>query len=164
MRSSQTCCRAHLMQVEIAGDVRNRLRRALRTAGRREIGRLLMGEQIKPGHFRVVDLTIDNETGDRAHFVRSPAAHSTALGEFFERTGNIYERFNYLGEWHSHPGFPVTPSILDAGSMMELVRGERGIDFAVLLIVRLDWWLSIASSCTLFRQGQAPSSVEILEG
>lgn len=152
------------MRVEIARDVKIKLRQALRAAGRREIGGVLMGEQIEPGHFRIVDLSMDEETGGRAHFVRSPEAHSEALDAFFRRTGNAYDRFNYLGEWHSHPGFSVAPSLQDAGSMIELVYGERGIDFAVLLIVRLEWWRSIASSCTLFRRGCAPSAVEILEG
>jgi integrative and conjugative element protein (TIGR02256 family) len=152
------------MQVDIERQVKTRLRQALRAAGRREIGGVLMGEQIVPGHFRIVDLSIDKDTGGRAHFVRSPEAHSEALEAFFQRTGNAYDRFNYLGEWHSHPGFPVTPSLQDAGSMMELVGGDRDIDFAVLLIVRLEWWFSIASSCTLFCRGFAPSAVKILEG
>lgn len=151
------------MRVEIAKEVRTRLRRALRAAGRREIGGVLMGEQIEPGHFRVVDLSIDKETGGRAHFVRSPEAHAQALDAFFQRTGNEYHRFNYLGEWHSHPGFSVTPSLQDSASMLELVHGERDIDFAVLLIVRLHWWQAIASSCTLFRRDLHPSPVEILK-
>lgn len=152
------------MKVEVADNVRRELRRALRSAGRREIGGVLMAEQIEPGHFRVVELTVDSDTGGRAHFVRSPEAHAAALETFFKRTGNAYERFNYLGEWHSHPGFPVAPSVQDAESMVALVEGERGIDFAVLLIVRLDWWHRIAASCTLFQRGHGPSGVEILEG
>lgn len=151
------------MKVEIARDVKVRLRQALRAAGRREIGGVLMGEQIEPGHFRVVDLSIDKETGSRAHFVRSPEAHLGALNAFFQRTGEAYDRYNYLGEWHSHPRFPVSPSFQDASSMTELVRGERGIDFAVLLIVRLEWWCAIRSSCTLFSRDCAPSAIEILE-
>lgn len=151
------------MRIKVADDVRSRLRSALRCAGRREIGGVLMGEQIEPGHFRIVDLSIDKEAGGRAHFVRSPEAHAEALAAFFERTGNEYSRFNYLGEWHSHPRFPVAPSVQDAASMIELVHGERGIDFAVLLIVRLHWWQSIASSCTLFCRGDDPSPVDILE-
>ena len=152
------------MRVELAAEVRTRLRRSLRVARRREIGGVLMGEQIEPGHFRIVDLSIAGETGGRAHFVRSPEAHADALDAFFRRTGDEFERFNYLGEWHSHPRFPVAPSVQDAASMTELVHGERGIDFAVLLIVRLDWWRWIASSCTLFRRGLQPSAVEILKG
>lgn len=152
------------MRVEITPGVKATLRRALCAAGRREIGGVLMGEQIEPGHFRVVDLSIDKETGGRAHFVRSPEAHADALDAFFQRTGNEYDRFNYLGEWHSHPRFHVEPSVQDAESMLELVHGERDIDFAVLLVVRLDWCWWIASSCTLFRRGHQPAAVDILQG
>jgi integrative and conjugative element protein (TIGR02256 family) len=151
------------MRVEIGDDVHARLREALKGAGRREIGGVLMGEQIEPGHFRIVDLSIDKETGGRAHFVRSLEAHAAALDAFFERTGNEYDRFNYLGEWHSHPRFAVSPSTQDAASMIELVHSERGIDFAILLIVRLQWWRSMSCSCTLFRRGLNPSPVEILQ-
>lgn len=151
------------MRVEVTNDVKKKLRLALKGARRREIGGVLMGEQVKPGHFRIVDLSIDSLTGGDAHFVRSPEAHSEALAAFFSRTGYEYDRFNYLGEWHSHPRYPVTPSDQDNASMIELVEGERGIDFAVLLIVRLDWRQTIRSSCTLYRQGNSPSVVEILE-
>lgn len=150
------------MKVEIANDVRSKLYHALMCSGRREIGGVLMGEQIEQGHFRIVDISIDSETGGRAHFVRSPGAHAVALEAFFQKTGNEYSRFNYLGEWHSHPAFSVAPSSEDISSMVELVHGERGIDFAVLLIVRLHHRRAIASSCTLFCRNMNPSSVEIL--
>ena len=68
-----------------------------------------MGEQTAPGQFRVVDLSIDEVSGERAHFVRDAEHHRGALQAFFERTGHAYERFNYLGEWHSHPGFLNRP-------------------------------------------------------
>lgn len=151
------------MQVEIADHVREKLRKALRAAGSREIGGVLMGEQITPGHFRVVDLSIDSQTGGRAHFVRSSEAHAEALSAFFRETGHQYDRFNYLGEWHSHPRFSVMPSTQDVASMLDLVEGERGIEFAVLLIVRLHWWRRISCSCTLFCRNAKPSSVDILE-
>lgn len=151
------------MQVEFVDSVKDQLRKALRAAGSREIGGVLMGEQIEPGQFRVVDLTIDSQTGGQAHFVRSSEAHAEALNAFFCETGHQYDRFNYLGEWHSHPRFPVTPSAQDVESMADLVNGERGIDFAVLLIVRLQWWRKISCSCTLFRRYFSPSPVVILE-
>jgi proteasome lid subunit RPN8/RPN11 len=151
------------MQVEIADHVKGKLRGALRAAGSREIGGVLMGEQIAPGHFRVVDLSIDSQTGGRAHFVRSSEAHAEALSAFFHETGHQYDRFNYLGEWHSHPRFAVTPSAQDVASMIDLVEGERGIEFAVLLIVRLRWWRRIFCSCTLFCRSANPSPVDILE-
>jgi len=151
------------MQVEIATHVKDKLRTALRVAGGREIGGLLMGEQIAPGHFRIVDLSIDSETGGPAHFVRSPKVHTEALSAFFHETGHQYDRFNYLGEWHSHPRFSVTPSAQDIASMIDLVEGERGIEFAMLLIVRLHWWWRISCSGTLFYRNSKPSPVDILE-
>lgn len=151
------------MRVEISEPVKDKLRRALRAAGSREIGGVLMGEQIAPGHFRIVDLSIDSETGGRAHFVRSSEAHADALSAFFRETGHQYDRFNYLGEWHSHPRFSVMPSTQDITSMIDLVEGERGIEFAVLLIVRLHWWRRISCSCSLFCRSTNPSSVDILE-
>lgn len=151
------------MQVEVTDNVREKLRKALRAAGSREIGGVLMGEQIEPGHFRIVEMSLDSQTGGKAHFVRSSEAHVEALNAFFRETGDQYNRFNYLGEWHSHPRFPVTPSTQDVESMVGLVNGERGIDFAVLLIVRLHWWRKIACSCTLFRRHFSPSPVVILE-
>lgn len=151
------------MRVEITDHVKNKLRKALRAAGSREIGGVLMGEQIAPGLFWVVDLSIDSQAGGRAHFVRSSEAHTEALSAFFLETDHQYDRFNYLGEWHSHPRFTVIPSTQDVASMIDLVEGERGIDFAVLLIVRLHWWRRISSSCTLFCRSADPSPVDILE-
>ncbi|HDX8645075.1 TPA: Mov34/MPN/PAD-1 family protein [Aeromonas dhakensis] len=151
------------MQVEIADHVKDKLRRELRYAGSREIGGVLMGEQIAPGHFRIVGLSTDNQTGGQAHFVRSPEDHAEALNAFFLKTDHQYDRFNYLGEWHSHPRFSVTPSAQDVASMIELVEGDRGINFAVLLIVRLHWWRKMSCSCTLFYKGENPSPVNIVE-
>lgn len=151
------------MRVEISSHVKEKLRKALRASGSREIGGVLMGEQIEPGHFKVVDLSIDSQTGGRAHFVRDTEAHAEALAAFFRETGHEYDRFNYLGEWHSHPRFSVIPSTQDVSSMFDLVEGERGIDFAVLLIVRLQWWRWITCSCTLFCRSAKPIPVDLSE-
>jgi hypothetical protein len=151
------------MRVEVPSPVKNELRRVLRKAGRSEIGGVLMAEQVQPGLFRIVDFSVDEKCGGDAHFVRSAEAHLEALNTFFTRTGNNYTKFNYLGEWHSHPSFPVAPSLTDQASMLALVDGERAIDFAVLLIVRLHWWHSVRYSCTLFQRGSGASPVEIVE-
>jgi proteasome lid subunit RPN8/RPN11 len=151
------------MHIEIADHVMGKLQRALKTAGPREIGGVLMGEQIALGHFRIVDLSIDSQSGGQFHFVRSPEAHAEALNAFFLETNHQYDRFNYLGEWHSHPDFSVSPSTQDIASMTDLVEGERGIEFAVLLIVKLHWWRRMSCSCTLFCRSANPSLVDILE-
>ena len=51
---------------------------------------------------------------------------------------NNYQKFNYLGEWHSHPLFSVQPSNKDHHTMRELISDPKvGANFVVLLIFRL---------------------------
>lgn len=147
------------MKVELPLPVQKRLKQYLREAGRLEIGGVLMGEQLERDHFRIVDFTVDEQRGGMAHFTRGTDQHRHALDAFFARTGADYRRFNYLGEWHSHPSFRVQPSLTDARSMLELVNGERGIDFAVLMIARLDYWISLKRSFTLFVRDGEPVPV-----
>lgn len=152
------------MKAEFPKSLRERMRKALSQARRREIGGILMAEQIEAGHFRLVDFTIDEVTGGAAHFVRSVEHHQSALSGFYERTASEYGRFNYLGEWHSHPNHLPIPSSTDIASMQALVRGERDIPFAMLLIVRTAWWRRMMVSATLFQRGRAPERIEIIEG
>jgi integrative and conjugative element protein (TIGR02256 family) len=148
--------------VEFPKALRARMRKALSRAGRREIGGVLMAEQIEAGRFRIVDFSVDTDVGGAAHFVRSVEHHHKALREFYEKTGSDFSRFNYLGEWHSHPNHLPIPSTTDVMSMESLVYGERDIPFALLLIVRRRWWSRMAMSATLFQQGRSPEPVEVI--
>jgi hypothetical protein len=65
-----------------------------------------------------------------ARLVRSPEHHAIALEAFFRKTEADYQRFNYLGEWPSHPNFPVQPSAEDVASMQGLSR--RGTQHRLL--------------------------------
>lgn len=121
-----------------------------------------MAEQLQPGTFRIVDFSIDSVTGSAAHFVRSVEHHEKTLNEFYEKTGADYSRFNYLGEWHSHPNHVPLPSSVDIASMEQLIYGERNIPFAMLLIVRKAWWRRIVCSATLFQQNSTPEPIEVI--
>ena len=136
--------------ISLPSDQRAKLGRLLRRAGRREIGGILMGEQLEHDRFRIVEFTVDETSGTAAHFVRGPEHHRAALDAFFRRTGADYRRFNYLGEWHSHPSFPVLPSAEDVATMIDLVTGERDITFAALLIVRLRCSVWIEAGCQIY--------------
>lgn len=137
------------------------LRRKLR--GRlREIGGIMVGEHVAADTFRVVDISFQKRTGTIAHFVRDPAHHKTFLEEFFARTGKDYTRFNYLGEWHSHPIFEPLPSGEDCCTMHDLVEDpDVGVNFAVLIIVRLRGWRVLELSATLFRTGVLPEGISV---
>ncbi len=151
------------MQIELVPDIDARLRQALRQAGRREIGGMLFAEQLAPGHFRLIDFSLDHFSGSHTHFRRDPHVHQKALDEFFEKTGRDFSRFNYLGEWHSHPSFSVTPSGEDRETMQSLVENRTGaISFALLLIVRLRFRLWMDYSLTTFACGYPPQRARIV--
>ena len=81
---------------------------------------------------------------------------------FFEETGRDFRRFNYLGEWHSHPYFLLHPSQEGVDTMTNLVEHSRAeITFALLLIVRLRLWMWMDYSMTVFARGYAPYEARI---
>ncbi|HEV7487312.1 MAG TPA: Mov34/MPN/PAD-1 family protein [Thermoanaerobaculia bacterium] len=111
---------------------------ALTAAGEREIGGVLMGEHLGVDDFRVTSLTIQRRGGTIARFVRAVEEAILALTRFFRETGNDFTRFNYLGEWHSHPLFPPYPSREDDSSMIRILRDNNvGANFVVLVIVKM---------------------------
>lgn len=127
-----------MLTLNLPSDVVRKLESALKSAGSDECGGVLMAEHIGPNAFAVRELTVQGG-GSFARFVREARAALTALRGFFARTENQYTRFNYLGEWHSHPSFSVEPSGTDHQSMIEMVRNpEVGANFLVLLVVKLD--------------------------
>lgn len=148
-----------MIDVALTAPIVDRMRALLRRAGRREIGGVLMGQEVGAGRFVVADFSVDEVSGERAHFVRDADHHKVALDAFFERTGHDYSTFNYLGEWHSHPSFSVRPSGTDLRSMQELVEGDRGIEFAVLVIVKLGIFRSFTATACLHRRGLKPEPV-----
>lgn len=125
------------MQLIIPADLAERLHRELKGAERREMGGILMGQNVGPDVFRLIEMTFQRSGGRYACFSRSSAMHDRALKKFFDRTGHRYIEFNYIGEWHSHPSFELHPSGTDHATMITLVRGDIEVNFALLLLVRL---------------------------
>lgn len=126
-----------MLTVSVPSDVQQTLCKALASAGSNECGGILMGEHVGPDHFTVRQLTVQGG-GRLASFVRSTRSAFRALSEYFRQSGHDYTRFNYLGEWHSHPSFSVQPSSTDHRSMLDIVTNAKvGANFVVLLIFRL---------------------------
>lgn len=126
-----------------------RFHSALKGGGAREIGGLLMGEHQGGDTFRLVDISVQTLQGTHSTFERDPEQHRAKLAEFFDRTGADYTRFNYLGEWHSHPSFAPLPSGKDMRTMRSIVSDpDVGVNFAVLIIVRLVHHGRLAMSAT----------------
>lgn len=138
------------MQILMPLEVAKRLAYELKRAGRREIGGLLLGEHIGGETFKIVEITVQTECGTSSHFERDPELHKQQLNAFFERTADDCSRFNYFGEWHSHPSFAPVPSTKDLESMEAiLIDPSVGVNFLVLLIVRLVRGDGLAMSATV---------------
>lgn len=127
------------MRIALAADQAGKLVAALRRAGVKEIGGQLFGEQLAPSDFRVTEVTVQSRPGTFARFVVDLLQAAKDAVRFFDRTEHRYTRYNYIGEWHSHPSFAVQPSGPDVATMRDLVRDSQFVGtFAVLMIVRLD--------------------------
>lgn len=150
------------MKVLLPERILETLERELREARRREVGGILVGEHVDREIFRVADISVQRSGGSVAHFVRDPAHHREFLDHFFQRTGHDYRRFNYLGEWHSHPCAPAVPSSTDCNAMARLVDDpDTNANFAVLLIAKLHSWWGLQLSGTAFRGGQPPDPADL---
>jgi [CysO sulfur-carrier protein]-S-L-cysteine hydrolase len=151
------------MQLSLAPGVVKRLQRELRRAGSQEIGGLLMGEHLGAELFRVIEISVQRSGGSQACFIRNPRNHQAQLKSFFTRTGEDFTRFNYLGEWHSHPSFEPAPSHTDIQTMQSIVNDPAvGVTFAILLIPKLVSNRTIEATATAFTMSGVPLEIPLL--
>jgi proteasome lid subunit RPN8/RPN11 len=125
-------------KIRLPAYITEQIREALLKYGSRECGGILMGEHVGHDEFRVVDLTVQSQAGTISRFVRAVASFVTKLAAFFERTEYRYQKYNYLGEWHSHPLFALQPSRDDFLTMRDIIDdSEVGANFVVLMLAKL---------------------------
>jgi integrative and conjugative element protein (TIGR02256 family) len=150
------------MQLLLTVPVVQRLRSELRRAGHREIGGLLLGEDLGDELFSVVDISVQRSGGTHSCFIRNPSDHKAQLEKFFAQTGNNYARFNYLGEWHSHPSFEPIPSGTDLRTMQSIIEDpDVGVNFLVLLVCKRTADGAIEAAAVAFRAATEPLEVPV---
>lgn len=133
-------------------EIREQIENALREAGRREIGGILMAEHLAENAFRVQSVTIQRRGGSFAAFLRAVEAFIGPLKMFFRRTDYNYTKFNYIGEWHSHPSFVPKPSETDRQTMQSIINDpETGAFFVVLMIVKLNEDDALTGTVTVYQ-------------
>lgn len=126
-----------MLKLVLPSNITIQIERALLKAGRREVGGLLMAEHVGTNEFVVKEVTIHRQ-GTFASFVRNIHEAWSKLSRFFSQTQHDYARFNYIGEWHSHPSFDPFPSSQDHRAMGEIIADRSvGANFVVLLVVKL---------------------------
>lgn len=152
-----------MVTIHLPAEVCTRIQRACSRAGVHETGGMLFGEHVADNEFRILEATVA-ETGSVARFVRSVVDGLRHLDRFFARTRHNYRRFNYLGEWHSHPSFALTPSSTDDATMLDIVNDpSTGARFAVSLIVKMEAGRLVAQAFTYFPAGERESSDVVIE-
>lgn len=126
------------MRIRLPADQAQVLREALQQAGSKETGGQIYGEQFAPSDFVVTELTVQKKLGTFSRFVVDLIQTARDAARFFDHTAHQYARYNYIGEWHSHPNFAIRPSDVDIETMLRLVTDHdfKG-RFAVLMIARL---------------------------
>lgn len=97
-----------MIDIVLSARCAHKLKKELRAAGVNEIGGVLAGEHLGDGRFLIKDLSVQRD-GTPSRFVRDPVRHRNFIRRFHRLNGNDPERFNYLGEWHSHPSFLAAP-------------------------------------------------------
>lgn len=76
----------------------------------------------------------DFENG-KTIFVRHPGTLNDRLELIFKKTNG---KSTYIGEWHSHPNGPATPSSTDITAMKEIAGNEKiGNSNPTLMIVKI---------------------------
>lgn len=98
------------MRIRLSAEQTRKLLAALGPAGASETGGQLFGEQLAPSDFRVTHLTAQAQPGTISRFVVDLMQAARDAIVFFHRTRHAYRRYNYIGEWHSHPSFAVRPA------------------------------------------------------
>lgn len=150
-----------MIEVRLSDACGRKLKAELARAGSNEIGGVLAAENLGGGIFDIVDLSVQRSGGSYASFKRTFGQHDRFMRRFFNRTGHHYERFNYLGEWHSHPSFPALPSFVDGNQMQLLLREpDQKARFLVLLVVK-GGKSGIEASAHAFAKGIHPIRVPL---
>ena len=127
------------MIIQLPDEILQKMEKALLSAGDKEIGGILMGEHLSTNIYCVKEITTQSKHGTIIKFIREVREIIMPLKRFFQNTSKNYKKYNYLGEWHSHPMFQLIPSSSDNELMWSIVEDSRvGANFAILLIVKLN--------------------------
>lgn len=126
--------------LRISSQIKKKLYKACQKAGENECGGILFGQHIGENLFKIEEITADpRQGGSFAKFIRNIKGTLKRLNHFFKKYNNEYTKFNYIGEWHSHPQFALSPSAQDNQTMVDIITDtDVGANFAVLMIVKIE--------------------------
>ncbi|TDK48143.1 Mov34/MPN/PAD-1 family protein [Algoriphagus formosus] len=121
---------------KVTPDVEAKIEGALRKAGDFETGGILIGKKVEDNSFEIIDVSISDEDNKYsiASFIRGVKKSDLLLRKHYKsKTGY------YIGEWHSHPNFSLSPSHQDIATMLGILADDNyGVMFNILMITKLN--------------------------
>jgi len=129
-----------MINIILDDGIKKRLTRSCAKAGSNECGGILFGRHVAENTFKIEEITADPRKGGAfAVFVRDLKWNLRRLSIFFNKHNNNFTKFNYLGEWHSHPQFQLIPSSRDHQTMIDIITDPSvGANFVILMIVKIE--------------------------
>jgi len=121
--------------IHISKSVLNRIEEETKFHYPKEFGGVFIGYKADL-HFIITDILIpDQYKNGQTIFIREPGTLNERLSEIHRITNG---EIQYLGEWHSHPNGPTTPSRTDINAMQEIAKDKNiNIDKPLLMIVEV---------------------------
>jgi proteasome lid subunit RPN8/RPN11 len=100
----------------------------------KEYGGILVGRYEEDCSIAFIEETLlpKKYTSSRYYFDRGSEGLKHQLEVYYRKKPKLF----YVGEWHTHPDGPATPSLLDKSTMLELAKHETVyINNPILLIL-----------------------------
>lgn len=153
------------LRIILTKKVQQTILEACQESGAREIGGMLFAHHLSHNDFKVLEATIAGEyLGTFSRFVRGLASGLKRLAMFYEKHNFRYSKYNYLGDWHSHPNFALDPSVTDDKSMVDMLMDSKvGASFLVLLIVKISNKQLEAKAWAYFPDNKRSTCTVVLE-
>lgn len=151
-----------MLTLSLPSDIAIKITEALKSAKEKECGGVLMAEHVGVNHFVIRQITVQR-TGSFSRFLREIREALAGIRAYFDGTSHDYAKFNYLGEWHSHPSFAAEPSQTDHESMREIIQDmDVGANFVVLLVLKLNAHGALMGSAHTYLADGIPRRSDLL--
>ncbi|MCF4101578.1 ThiF family adenylyltransferase [Gillisia sp. M10.2A] len=115
-------CRDFSSSILVSKTVLNQIEEITRLHYPKEFGGVFIGFKNETG-FIITDILIPDEyRNGRTKFIREPGNLNDRLKELHKKTAG---KIQYIGEWHSHPDGPTSPSTTDLKAMKDIATDKK---------------------------------------
>lgn len=121
---------------KVTPEVEAKIEKALRKSGNFETGGILIGRKVEENSFEIIDVSVSDEDNKYSivSFIRGVKKTDLLLRKHYKKKSGYY-----IGEWHSHPKFSLSPSRQDIATMLGILADDNyGVTFSILMITKMN--------------------------